>query len=89
MDPELLQWLCNTCGKHIEAPADLEQITELKAEDFSSGTPVFPDWLRPVYGDWRMIGSLPRLEKLEFPHVCIDNFSFLLRCRRLKYLDFR
>ena len=87
MDPELLQWLCNTCGKHIEAPADLEQITELKAEDFSSGAPVFPDWLCPVYGDWRVIGSLPRLEKLEFPHVCIDNFSFLLRCRRLKYLD--
>ncbi len=40
MDPELLQWLCNTCGKHIEAPADLEQITELKAEFFKWSTGV-------------------------------------------------
>lgn len=87
IDPSLFQWLCNTQGQDIKTPADLENITELKAADFSKGTPVFPNWLRPVYGDWRTIGNLPRLEKLEFPHTCIDNFSFLLKCKQLKYLD--
>lgn len=87
VDPKLLQWLCNTRRQAVKVPADLEQITELRAEDFSRGVPAFPDWLCPVYGDWRLIGHLPRLEKLEFPHVCIDNFSFLLKCRHLIYLD--
>lgn len=87
VDPGLFQWLCNTCGKNIKAPTDLESITELEATNFSKGTPIFPNWLCPAYGDWRAIGNLSRLEKLEFPHVCIDNFSFLLRCKQLKYLD--
>lgn len=87
IDPDLFQWICSAWGQNIKDPADLERITELKAENFSKGTPAFPHWLCPVYGDWRAIGNLPRLEKLEFPHVCIDNFSFLLRCKTLKYLD--
>lgn len=87
VDPNLFQWLCNTIQRDIRVPTDLEQITELQAKDFSQGTPQFPDWLFPVPGEWRLLGNLPHLEKLEFPHVCIDNFSFLLKCKHLKYLD--
>lgn len=87
IDPNLFQWLCNAWGQNIKVPSDFEYITVLEAKNFSSGTPALPDWLRPVYGDWRIIGNLPKLEKLEFPHVCIDNFSFLLKCKQIEYLD--
>lgn len=87
IDPNLFQWLCNTWGQNIKVPSDFECITVLEAKNFSNGTPAFPDWLCPVYGDWRVIGNLPKLEKLEFPHVCIDNFSFLLKCKQIEYLD--
>lgn len=87
IDPNLFQWLCNAWGQNIKAPADFEHITVLEAASFSNGTPALPDWLRPVYGDWRIIGNLPKLEKLEFPHICIENFSFLLKCKHLAFLD--
>lgn len=87
IDPNLFQWLCNAWGQNIKAPADFEHITVLEAASFSNGTPALPDWLRPVYGDWRIIGNLPKLEKLEFPHICIENFSFLLKCKKIEYLD--
>lgn len=87
VDPSALQWFCNTLGHNITSPEDLEHITELKAQDFSPKSPLFPKWLCPVPGDWSIVGNLSKLEKLEFPHVCIENFSFLLKCKQLKYLD--
>ncbi len=87
VDPDLLQWLCSALGREIRMPADLTEITRLAAADFTPGTPACPGWLRPAPGDWRILGHLPHLELLEFPRVCIENFSFLLRCRQLKYLD--
>lgn len=87
VDPALFQWIYNTLGQNPALFTDIEHITELKAQDFSKTTSSFPEWLRPTPGDWSILGDLPHLEKLEFPHVCIWNFSFLLKCRQLKYLD--
>lgn len=106
-DPHLLQWICDTLGRELEIPADLEQITKLEAETFRWGTPSCPDWLTLVPGDWSLIGEMPNLERLEFPSIpdvgmrhsqtvpgptkfCwagIRSYSFLLKCRKLKYLD--
>lgn len=106
-DPHLLQWICDTLGRTLETPADLEQITSLKAETFRWGAPRCPDWLTLALGDWSLIGELPNLERLEFPNIpdagmrysqmrcgptqfCwsdIESYSFLLKCRKLKYLD--
>lgn len=68
-DPHLLQWICDTLGRTLETPADLEQITSLKADAFRWGTPACPDWLSLSPGDWSLIGEMPNLEHLEFPNI--------------------
>lgn len=68
-DPHLLQWICDTLGRKPETLADLEQITRLEAENFRWGTPLCPDWLALVPGDWSLIGKIPNLERLEFPNI--------------------
>ena len=68
-DPHLLQWLCNSLGRELKTPADLEGITALKGEAFRWGTPICPDWLALSPGDWSLIGSLANLEYLAFPNI--------------------
>lgn len=106
-DPHLLQWICDTLGRELKIPADLEEITGLEARTFRWETPTCPGWLALVPGDWSLIGEMPNLERLEFPSIpevgmrysqtvpgptkfCwsgIRSYSFLLKCRQLKYLD--
>lgn len=68
-DPHLLQWVCDTLGRELETPADLEQVTKLEAAAFRWGTPPCPGWLTPAPGDWSLLGKMPNLEHLEFPNI--------------------
>lgn len=71
-------------------------------EDFKRATLVdgfsmiyhdFPDWAEPTAGDFSILGMLENMHTLHFPNVPgrdpiqVDDFSFLVRCQKLKRLD--
>ena len=95
-DIRLIYWLAVSLGKMPETPKDLEKIRLLDSRKripslensmMDHLMEKLPTWLTAKMGDFSLIGKLPNLQALLLWGVILDDFSFLLECRELVYVN--